>query len=101
MVNAIGLTAAWSSWVTERGQKIYEWKMTRGKGEGPDWNFSKWKNVIGKEVKRVGLNEWKNEMERKKTSEYCKEKRNQSMKDDTMEAWVGISSSELELSVWM
>ena len=61
--------------MTERGQKIYEWKITCGKGEGPEWNVRKWKSVVGKEVKCVGLNEWKSEMERKKTLEWYKEKK--------------------------
>ena len=75
LTNEIGLTVVWSSWITERGQKVYEWKMTCGKGEGPEWNVSKWKRVIEKEVKRVGLNEWKNGMEKKKTLEWYKEKK--------------------------
>ena len=74
--------------------------MTCGKGERPEWNVRKWENVIGKEVKRMGLNEWKRRIERKLWTG-IKKKRNQSMRDGMMEAWVEISSSVLKFIVWI
>ena len=65
-------------------------------------NVSKWKSVIKrKEVERVGLNEWKSGMEKRKLWDGTKKRRNRSTKDGRMEAWEAISYSEPGPSVWM
>ncbi|MPC63568.1 hypothetical protein E2C01_057667 [Portunus trituberculatus] len=48
--------------------------MTRGGRVVTEWDARKWKSDIDREVKWVGLNIWKNEMERKSTVEWYKEK---------------------------
>ena len=42
--------------------------------EGLGWEVRKWKSEIDRAVRYVGLSKWKNEMERKKTLEWYREK---------------------------
>ena len=42
--------------------------------EGLEWDVRKWKSVIDKRVRGVGLSKWKTEMERKKTLGWYREK---------------------------
>ncbi|XP_063877492.1 uncharacterized protein LOC135109778 [Scylla paramamosain] len=74
MTDRNGLQVVWAIRMAGRNQNEREWVVTRGGRVGAEWDVRKWKNEIDKEVKCVGLNEWKNEMERKKTLEWYKEK---------------------------
>ncbi|MPC99345.1 hypothetical protein E2C01_094754 [Portunus trituberculatus] len=55
-------------------QNELEWVVTRGGRVGTEWDVRKWKSEIDKDVKSVGLNEWRNEMERKTTLKWYKVK---------------------------
>ncbi|XP_063861501.1 uncharacterized protein LOC135101456 [Scylla paramamosain] len=74
MTDRNGLQVVWAIRMAGRNQNEREWVVTRGGRVGAEWDVRKWKNEIDKEMKCVGLNEWKNEMERKKTLEWYKEK---------------------------
>ncbi len=52
-----------------RNQNECEWVVSKGGRVATKWDVRKWKSEIDKEVKRVGLNEWTNEMEQKSTLE--------------------------------
>ncbi|XP_050705903.1 uncharacterized protein LOC126991179 [Eriocheir sinensis] len=66
-----------SRWVYrpfEDRQNVFEWRITNRNGEGFEWDVRKWKNVIDMAVKDEGLSKWKNEMERKETLDWYREK---------------------------
>ena len=74
MVSRSSMNFRWMCRLIEGSQNVYEWRIIRGNREGPEGDMRKWKSVIDSEVKRVGLNKWKNEMERKQTLEWYREK---------------------------
>ena len=74
MVNRNDMDIIWLYGGVGEGQVGHEWRMLHRNGEGHEWDVRKWKNVIDKEVRQVGLSKWKNDMERKKTLEWFKEK---------------------------
>lgn len=74
MVNRNNMQIIWTyEWSNER-QDFYEWRMSQDNREGNELDVRKWEKVIDQEVKRVGLSKWRNEMERKNTLEWYKEK---------------------------
>ena len=75
--------------------------MRHDSGKGNELDVRKWEKVIDQEVRRVGLNKWRNEMERKDTLELYKEKGTPGYERWMMEAWVVTFSFEPEHSVWM
>ena len=60
--------------MAERKQDEREWTVTRGGREGAEWDVRKQRSEVDREVKCVGLNIWKNGMERKSSLEWYKEK---------------------------
>ena len=68
------LQVVWGIRMAGRNQDEREWIVTRGGRVGAEWDVRKWKSEIDREVKRVGLNTWKNGMERKSTMVWYKEK---------------------------
>ena len=74
MVDRSNMQILWTYGRSERRQGEYEWRMRHDSGEGNELDLRKWEKVIDQEVRRVGLNKWRNEMERKDTLELYKEK---------------------------
>ena len=75
MAGSSGMTPRWMERYLVGGQYRYEWKITDRNREGVDWNVKKWKCVIDRGVKEVGLRKWRDEMERKSTLEWYKNKK--------------------------
>ncbi len=74
MTEKSGLQVVWGMRMAGRDQNEREWVVSRGGRVGAEWDVRKWKSEIDREVKCVGLNKWKNEMGRKSTLEWYKEK---------------------------
>ena len=75
MTNVSGVNIGLANRLTEDGVRVYEWLMINRNGEGSEWDVKKWKTEIDRVVKDVGLRKWRNEMEKKKTLEWYKEKK--------------------------
>ena len=73
MTERNGLQVVWGMRIARRNQYEREWILTKGGRVGAEWE-RKWKSEIDREVKCVGLNIWKNGIERKSTMEWYKEK---------------------------
>ena len=74
MEDRCGILVRWMHQTSERGENMYEWRMMLRSREGLEWDVSKWKTEIDRVIKCVGLNKWKNEMERKTTLEWYRMK---------------------------
>ena len=74
MVNRSNMQIIWTYGRSEGRQDEYEWRMSHESRERNELDVRKWEKVIDQEVKRVGLSKWRNEMERKNTLEWYKEK---------------------------
>ena len=74
MSNRCNLGIIWTYGRNEGREDEYEWRMAYENREGNELDVRKWAKVIDQEVKRVGLRKWRNEMERKSTLEWYKEK---------------------------
>ena len=74
MAGNIGMRVEWVERYPERRFNRYEWNIIDSNREGVYWDVRKWKNVIDKNVKEQGLRRWKQDMERKSTLEWYKEK---------------------------
>lgn len=74
MVDRSGLLVRWIHRPFEGRQYVYEWKVMNRSREGLEWGVNRWKSEIDRTVKCVGLSKWKNEMERKSTMEWYREK---------------------------
>ena len=70
MVNRSGMQFVW----TGGRQGVHEWRMEYDNDEVNELDVRMWKNVIDKEVKGVGLRKWRNEVERKSTLVWYKDK---------------------------
>ena len=75
MIGKSGMQVSPRQQIGEDGQCVYEWRMVGGNREEQEWDVKKWKREIDRVVKGVGLNKWRNEMERKKTLEWYREKK--------------------------
>ena len=74
MVDRSSMFVRWIHQPFEGRQYIYEWRVMNRSREGLGWEVRKWKSEIDRAVRYVGLSKWKNEMERKKTLEWYREK---------------------------
>ena len=74
MIDRSRTLSRWVHRLNEGELNVSEWKITNRDREGFEWDVRKWKNVIDKAVKEEGLSKWRNEMERKETLEWYKEK---------------------------
>ena len=74
MTEKNGLQVVWAIRMAGMNQNEREWIVTRGGRVGTEWDVRKWKSEIDREVKSVGLNEWRSGMERKTTLEWYKVK---------------------------
>ena len=74
MVDRSSMFVRWIHQPFEGRQYIYEWRVMNRSREGLGWEVRKWKSEIDRTVRYVGLSKWKNEMERKKTLEWYREK---------------------------
>ena len=74
MTDRNGLQVVWAMRMAGVNHNEREWIVTRGGRVGTEWDVRKWKSEIDRDVKSVGLNEWRNGMERKSTLEWYKVK---------------------------
>ena len=54
---------------------MHDWRVVDRNGVGMEWSVEKWKGEVDRAVMSVGLSKWKNDMERKTTLEWYREKK--------------------------